>query len=136
MKNNSLSDLKKKLRLTGRDCSQHDRLDRATLPPKFSYGKKPITMGVPVLFTKCNCTWAELLGDAIRQYTKLAGIVPFDWEQISPVPEAFQSGMRRPDDKFYVVYLGFDTTEQALEVKAKFTAIKRHADIWTEEEER
>jgi hypothetical protein len=93
-------------------------------------------MAVPVLFTKCNCTTVELLGDAIRQYTELAGIGPFDWEQISPVSEAFQSQMRRPDDKLYVVYLGFDTIGEAREVKAKFNAINRHVDIWTEEEER
>ena len=136
MKKPSLRDRKSKLRLIGRDCPQHDRLDRTALPPKFSYGKKPITMAVPVLFTKCNCTWAELLGDAIHQYTELAGIPPFDWEQISPVPDGFQSLMKRPDDRFYYVYLGFDAIEQALEVKAKFDAINRHVDIWTEEEER
>ena len=136
MKKDSLSDRKAAIRLFGRERCQHGFLDRAALPPKFSYPKKSITMAVPVLFTKCNCDWAELLGDAIRQYTELAGIVPFDWEQISPVPEAFQSAMRRPDDKFSVVYLGFDTMGEALEVKAKFTAIKRHVDIWTEEEER
>src|SRR5262245_29123028 len=125
MKNLSTNDRKSKLRLTGRDCSQHDRLDRATLPPKFLYRKKPITMVVPVLFAKCNCTLAELLGDAIRQYTELAGIVPFDWEQISPVPEAIQSRMKRPDDVFYEVQLGFDTMDNALAAKAKFNAINR-----------
>jgi hypothetical protein len=131
----SLSDRKSKLRLI--DCSQHDRLDRSALPPKFSYPNKPITMTVPLFLTKCSSTWAELLGDAIRQYTELAGIVPFDWEEISPVPKGWQSGMRRSDDKFYLVHLGFDTKEQALEAKAKFTAIKREdIDIWTEEEVR
>jgi hypothetical protein len=76
MKKHSLSDRKAAIRLFGRERCQHDRLDRAALPPKFSYRKKPITMAVPVLFTKCNCAWAELLGNAIRQYTELAGILP------------------------------------------------------------
>jgi hypothetical protein len=92
-------------------------------------------MAVPVLFTKCNCTWVELLGVAIRQYTELAGIVPFDWEQISPVPEAYQSQMRKPDDKFYVVYIGFDTMEEARAAKAQFNAIDRYVVITTEAEE-
>jgi hypothetical protein len=131
----SLRDLKSKIRLIGRDCSQHEHLDRAALPPRFSHPKKPVTMAVSVLFSKCNSTWAERLAAAIRQYTELAGIVPFDWEDISPVPEAFKSEMRRPDDKFYIVYLGFDTTQQAQETKAKFSAIKCHIDIWTEEDE-
>jgi len=93
-------------------------------------------MVVPVLFTKCNCSWAELLGDAIHQYTELAGIVPFDWEQISPVPEAFQSRMKRPDDVFYEVLLGFDTMDNALAAKANFNAIDRYVEIITEAEER
>jgi hypothetical protein len=136
MKKHSLSNRKAAIRLFGRERCQHDRLDRAALPPKFSYPKKPITLAVPVMFTKCCCTPAQLLGDAIREYVELTGIVPFDWEQISPVPEAFQSAMRRPDDKFCFVYFGFDTTQEALEVEAKFTAINRRVDIWTEEEER
>src|SRR5215469_8981527 len=133
MKRRSTRDFKKTLKSPEKECSIHILRNRAALPPKFSYGKKPITMGVPVLFTKCNCTGAELLGDAIRQYTELAGILPFDWEEISPVPDGFQSRMRRPDDRCYYVYLGFDTIEQAQEVKAKFDAISRRVDIWTEE---
>jgi hypothetical protein len=136
MKKLSINALKSKLRLTGRDCSQHAHLDRATVPPKFSYPKKPVTMAVPVIFTKCNCTTAELLGDAIRQYIELTGIDPFDWEHISPVPEAYQSWMKRPDDVFYAVYFGFDTMEDALAVKAKFNAINRYVIITTEAEER
>ena len=136
MKRRSTRNLKKTPKSPEKKCSIHNLRDRAALPPKFSYGKKPITMGVPVLFAKCNCTWAELLGDAIHQYTELAGILPFDWEQISPVPEEWQSRMKRSDDRCYYVYLGFDTIEQAQEVKAKFNAINRRVDIWTEEEER
>jgi hypothetical protein len=107
----------------------------STLPKKFSYGKKPITMAVPVLFSKCRCTTAKLLSDAIQQYTEFTGIVPFDWERISPVPEGFRSEMKRANDKFYVVYFGFDTMEEALAAKANFDTIKRHVDIWTEFEE-
>jgi hypothetical protein len=92
-------------------------------------------MAVPVLFTKCCRTTTKLLSDAIRQYTEFTGIVPFDWERISPVPEGFQSQMKRPDDKLYVVYFGFDTMEKALVAKSKFDAIKRHVDVWTEFEE-
>jgi hypothetical protein len=102
-----------------------------TLPKTFSYPKKPVTMAVPVLFTKCCCTTVKLLGDAIRQYTKFTGIVPFDWERISPVPEGFQSRMKRPDDRFYVVYFGFDTMEEALAAKANFVrhqAPRRYLD--------
>src|SRR5215468_2787061 len=123
MKRRSTRNLKKTPKSPEKKCSVHNLRDRAALPRKFAYRKKPITMVVPVLFTKCNCSWAELLGDAIRQYTELAGIVPFNWEQISPVPEAFQSWMKRPDDVFYEVLLGFDTMDNALAAKAKFNAI-------------
>ena len=131
----SLSNLKKGARLRGRDRCQHARPDRAAVPEKFSYPRKPVTMGVPVIFRKCCCTTAELLGDAIRQYTEMTGIAPFDWEHISPAPEAYQWQMMR-DDKFYVVSHGFDTMEEAMAAKAKFDAINRHVNIWTEEEER
>jgi hypothetical protein len=107
-----------------------------TLPEKFSYPKKPVTMAVPGLFTKCRCTPTERLGGAIRNYTELTGIVPFDWEYVSPVPEAYQSRMARPDDEFCTFLFGFDTMEEALAVEAKFNAINGHVVIWTEEEER
>jgi hypothetical protein len=128
--------LKSMFRLRGHEHCEHARFDRAAVPPKFSYPKKPITLTVPVMFTKCCCTTAELLGDAIREYVELTGIVPFDWEQISPVPEAYQSLLKRPDDKFYAVHFGFDAIEEALTVKAKFEAINRYVIVTTEEEER
>jgi hypothetical protein len=78
MTKRSMNELKKKLRLPGH----------------FSYPTKPVTMAVPVIFTPCTCNMAELLGDAIRQYVELTGIVPFDWEHISPLPQAYQSQMR------------------------------------------
>jgi hypothetical protein len=136
MKRRSTRNLKKTPKSPEKKCSVHNLRDRAALPPKFSYEKKPITMVVPVFFTKCNCTWSELLGDAIHEYTELAGIPPYDWEHISPVPEKFQSRMKRPDDRLYFVCLGFDTIEQALEVKTKFNAINRYVEIWSEEEDR
>ena len=131
----SINDLKKN-RLRRDDRCQHTRQGRAAVPERFSYPKKPVTLSVPVIFTQCRCTTVELLGDAIRQYIELAGIVPFDWEQISPVPEAYQSQMRTPDDEFYIVYFGFDTMDAAMAVKAKFEAIKRHVVVRTEAEER
>ncbi len=131
----ALSNLKRAARLRGRDRCQHARPDRAAVPEKFSYPRKPVTMGVPVIFRKCCCTTAELLGDAIRQYTEMTGIAPFDWEHISPAPEAYQWQMMR-DDKFYVVSHGFDTMVEAMAAKAKFDAINRHVNIWTEGEER
>jgi hypothetical protein len=68
-----------------------------TLFKKFSYPKKPVTMAVPALFTKCCCTTVKLLGDAIRQYTKFTGIVPFDWERISTgAKRASVRSCRRP----------------------------------------
>jgi hypothetical protein len=136
MKRRSTRNHKKTPKSPEKKCSVHILRDRATLPTKFSYEKKPITMVVPVFFTKCNCTWSELLGDAIHGYTELAGIPPYDWEQISPVPEKFQPQMKRPDDRLYIVSLGFDTMKQALEVKTKFDAIDRYVDIWREEEDR
>jgi hypothetical protein len=136
MKRRSTRNLKKTLKSPEKGCSIHILRERAALPTEFSYEKKAITMVVPVFFTKCNCTWSELLGDAIHQYTELAGIPPYDWEQISPVPEKFQSRMKRPDDRLYIVCLGFDTIEKALEVKAKFNAINRYVEIWSEEEDR
>jgi hypothetical protein len=136
MKRRSTRDLKKTLKSPEKECSIHILRGRAALPPQFSYPKKPFTLIVPVLFDKCNCTWAELLGDAIHQYTELAGIPPFDWEQISPVPEEWQSRMKRSDDRCYVMYIGLNTMDRAQEVKAKFNAINRYVFILTEEEER
>src|SRR5262245_15686720 len=100
MKNLSTNDRKSKLRLTGRDCSQHDRLDRAALPPKPSYPKGPITVAVPGRFRSCGCTPAERFGGAIRKYSEITGIGPYDWQYYSPVQEAYQSRMTRPDDTF------------------------------------
>jgi hypothetical protein len=128
--------LKSMFRLRRDERCEHARLDRTAVPPKFSYPKKPVTLSVPVMFTKCCCTTAELLADAIREYVELTEIVPFDWEQISPVPEAYQSHMRTPDDKFYAVYFGFDSIDKAQAAKAKFNAIDRHEIITTEAEER
>jgi hypothetical protein len=130
-----LNTLKTKVRLHGRNCCQHARGDRTAVPEKFSYPKRPITLTVPVIFTPCHCTTAELLGDAIHQYVGLAGIVPFDWEHIEPPPQGYQSLMG-PDDKFFFVWFGFNTIEEAQAVKAKFDAMKRHVIITTEEEER
>jgi hypothetical protein len=128
-----------KLKLKNRSRSHRRRhwgdIDRAAVPPKFSYPKKPVTLAVPVIFTKCCCTTAQLLGDAIRQYVKLTGIVPYDWDRILPAPERFRVQMK-PGDKYYLVWFGFDTMEEAEAAKAKFNAINRAADIWTEVEER
>jgi hypothetical protein len=131
----SMSDNKMKLQLCSHGGSYEGSSDRAALPDKFSYPKKPVTLAVPVIFSRCHCTIEELLGDAIRQYVELAGIVPFDWEQMDPVPLAFLPQMN-PGDKFYVVWFGFDTLDEAHAVKAKFEAIKRPVDITTEAEER
>jgi hypothetical protein len=136
MKKHTLSDRKAEIRLLGRERSQHVLRDIPSVPEKFSYGKKPVTLAVSGLFTECNCTPAGRLAGAIRNYTELTGIVPFDWEHISPVPEAYQSRMKRSDDEFWVFYFGLDTMREALAVEAKFNAINRHVDIWTDEEER
>jgi hypothetical protein len=130
----AMSDSKMKLQLCGHGGSQEGSSDRAALPEKFSYPKKPVTLAVPVIFSRCHCTIEELLGDAIRQYIELTGIVPFDWEPM-PVPPCFQSQMK-PGDRFYVVWFGFDTLDEAHAVKAKFSAIERAVDITTEAEER
>jgi hypothetical protein len=116
---------------------EHDRCParqgRAAVPEKFSYPKKPVTLHVPVIFTGGPIS-AECLGDAIRYHAEVAGIVPYDWEHISPVPEAYQFQMRTPDDKFYSLYFGFDTMDEAMAVKAEFDPV--NVDIWTEAEER
>jgi hypothetical protein len=130
----SMSDRKMKRRLRNAAGCHEPISDRAVLPEKFSYPKKPVTLAVPVIFSRCHCTIEELLGDAIRQYVELTGIVPFDWEPM-PVPPCFQSQMK-PGDKFYVVWFGFDTLDEAHAVKAKFSAMRRHVEITTEAEER
>ncbi len=132
----SLIDFKTEVRSRGHEGCQHASGDIAAVPEKFLYHQKPVTLAVPGLFTKCRCTPAERLGGAIRNYTELTGIVPFDWEYVSPVPEAYQSRMTGPDDEFCSFFFGFDTMEEAVAVEAKFNAIHRHVDIWTEEEER
>src|SRR5262249_35669478 len=109
-------------RLRRPERCEHARADGAAVPEKFSYPKKSVTLAVPGLFPKCHCTREERLGGAIRQYTELAGIVPYDWEY-SPVPEAYQSRMTGPDDEFAVFYFGLDTMEEARAVEAKFNAI-------------
>jgi hypothetical protein len=106
----------------------------AGLLQKFSQ-KKPVTMTVPVLFPGCHRTTAELCGEIIRQGIELTGIVPFDWEHISPVPEVFQLETG-PDDTLFVMHFGFGTLDEAHAVKAKFDAIKRRVIITTEAEER
>jgi len=136
MTKRSLIDLKTEVRSRGHEGSQHASGDIAEVPEQFSYPKKPVTLAVPGLFTKCLCTPAERLGGAIRQYTELTGIIPFDWHDVSPVPEVYRPWMKRPDDEFWVFYFGFDTMKEALAVEAKFNAINRHVVIRTEEEER
>jgi hypothetical protein len=101
---------------------------------KFSHSK-PVTMTVPVIFPGCHRTTAKLWGEIIRQGIELAGIVPFDWEHISPVPEAFQLEAG-PDDTLFVMYFGFGTIDEANAIKANFDAIKRRVIITTEAEER
>jgi hypothetical protein len=136
MTKHSLTDLKTEARLRGHAGCQHAGRDIAAVPKRFSYRRKSVTLAVSGLFTKCHCTPTERLSGAIRNYTELTGIVPFDWEYVSPVPEAYQSRMQRPDDEFCTFFFGFGTMEEALAVEAKFNANNRHVDIWTEEEER
>jgi hypothetical protein len=124
MKKNSLSDHKKELRLHGRNRCEHGGRDIAAVPEKFSYPKKPITLHVPVMFTKSLGSTEEQLADAIRHFTKVVEIVPFDWEHISPVPEACQSQMRAPD-----------MMDEALVAKASLEAIDCHVEVITEEDE-
>jgi hypothetical protein len=131
----SMSDREMKRPLRNAAGCHESISDRAALPEKFSYPKKPVTLAVPVIFSKCHCTIEELLGDAIRQYVELTGINPFDWEHMQPVPLRFQSHMK-PGDKFYVVWFGFDTLDEAHAVRAEFDAINRHVEITTEAEER
>jgi hypothetical protein len=47
---------------------------------------------------------------------------------MSPVPEVFQSETG-PDDTVFLMFFGFDTTDEAHTIKAKFDAIKRRAII-------
>jgi hypothetical protein len=108
----SINDRKMKLRLRSHGGCHERNSARPGLPEKFSYPKKPVTLAVPVIFSKCYCTTEELLGDAIRQYVELTRIVPFDWERMEPVPERYRSHMRR-GDIFYVVWFGFDTLDEA-----------------------
>jgi hypothetical protein len=131
-----VNDLQTEGRLQERSHCQHAGRDIAALPPNLSYPKGPITLAVPGLFKKCGCTPAERLGGAIRHYTEITGIGPFDFQNISPVPEPYQSRMKRSDDEFCVIMFEFDSMEEALAVEAKFNAINRHVDIWAEEEER
>src|SRR5258707_54069 len=85
--------------------------------------KRPITLRFPVMFTKSYGNTEQQLSGAIRYFTEVAGIVPFNWEHKSSIPEAYQSNMRRPDDKLYLLWFGFDTMEDALAAKARFDAI-------------
>jgi hypothetical protein len=102
---------------------------------KFSDPKKPVTIAVPVVLPGRYRTTPELCGEIIRQCIELTGLIPFDWEHISQVPEVFQLETQ-PGDTLFVTYFGFGTMDEAYAVKAKFDAIKRRVIITTEAEER
>jgi hypothetical protein len=142
-----LSGLSKKFRLRGHARCEHAHLDRAAkvlVPQETNHSdhagsppEKLVTMTVPVILPAWHRPTAELWGEIIRESIELTGIVPFDWEYLSPVPESaiFQSETGL-DDAVFLMFFGFDTIDEAHTVKAKFDAIKRLVIIATKVEVR
>jgi hypothetical protein len=81
--------------------------DVGRAPERFSYPKRPITLAVNVPVAKL--TSKQAVADIVRQYTEIAGAVPFDWDYMP-----LKNGV------VFVMWFGLDSWEAALAAKAKF----------------
>jgi hypothetical protein len=90
-------------------------LKNFTMPKKFSYPKKPITVTAEVNMTGERLT-KKIKKKIINRATELAGIVPFDWTMIHGY--------------VFAAFFGFETWESALAAQARLQDSNFHTHIW------
>lgn len=95
-------------------------LQNFTMPKKFSYPKKPITVTAEVNMTGERLT-KKIEKKIINRATELAGIVPFDWMMRGHV--------------FFALF-GFETWESALAAQARLQDSNFHSHLWDEDVEK
>jgi hypothetical protein len=94
-------------------------LNNFTMPKKFSYAKRPITVTAEVNVTGERLT-GKLKKKILNRATELAGTVPFDW-------------MAR--GHIFVAFFGFWTMESALAAQGRLQDSNFHSHLWHEDEE-
>jgi hypothetical protein len=94
-------------------------LKNFTMPKKFSYPKKPITVTAEVNMTGERLT-KKIEKKIINRATELAGIVPFDWKM---------------HGHLFVAFFGFWTWESALAAQARLQDSNFHSHLWDEDVE-
>jgi hypothetical protein len=96
-------------------------LKNFTMPKKFSYDKRPITLTAEVNMTGERLT-GKIKKKIINRATELVGIVPFDWTMMH-------------EHLCFVAFFGFETMELALAAQARLQDSKFHSHLWNEDEE-
>jgi len=114
-------------RSRGHKRRRHVRQDKAAARAR----PMKVILARPLIFPESLHITPEFLGGVIRAHIEATGSVPFDWGQVWPVPELYES-LTESGDKLYGLWFEFDTMVEALAVKSKFES---HVDIWTEAEE-
>jgi hypothetical protein len=94
-------------------------LKNFTMPKKFSYPQRPITVTAEVNMTGERLT-GKLKKKIINRATELAGIVPFDWAM---------------HEHIFVAFFGFGTMEVALAAQGRLQDSNFHSHLWNEDEE-
>jgi hypothetical protein len=94
-------------------------LKNFTMPKKFSYSKRPITLTAE-LNTTCARLTGKLEKKIINRAAELAGTVPFDWVMM---------------DGCFVAFFGFETWELALAAQARLQNSNFGSRLWNQDEE-
>lgn len=94
-------------------------LKNFTMPKKFSYAERPITVTAEVNMTGERLT-GKIKKKIINRATELAGIVPFDWTM---------------HGHLFVAFFGFGVMESALAAQARLQGSNFHSHLWNEDEE-
>jgi hypothetical protein len=95
-------------------------LKNFTMPKKYSYLKKPITVTAEVDMTGERLT-RKLKEKIINRATELTGIVPFNWTKMW--------------GHFFVAFFGFGTMESALAAQARLQDSNFYSRLWDEDVE-
>jgi hypothetical protein len=96
-------------------------LKNFTMPKKFSYPKRPITLTAEVNITGGRLT-GKLEKKIINRATELAGTVPFDWAMLDGYP-------------LFAAFFGFETWELALAAQARLQNSNFGSRLWNQDEE-
>jgi len=94
-------------------------LKNFTMPKKFSYPKRPITLTAEVNMIGERLT-GKIKKKLINRATELAGTVPFDW---------------MIHGYLFVAFFGFDSMETALAAQARLQDSNFHSHLWDEDVE-